>query len=318
MSSSTLFSVIIPCYNAQSTLLATVRSVQAQTLSDWELIIVDDGSTDDSLSIIQNLVTQDERIQLQRNAHQGVSCARNTGIRMASGAYLAFLDADDLWHPEKLARHAEHFQRCPTVGVSFARVRFMTPAGQPLPQVSAVPQRGLDAFSLLTENHISTSSNIVARRELFSALGGFHPGMSFAEDQEWLFGVAVDGTWSIKGIDQTLVYYRTSPGSLSSDLARMEAGWREMLAVAGRYAPDFLQQHQTKAQAIYLRYLARRALRQGVPAEIGLIYLRRAWQSSALSLLRQPRRSLLTLLGLLAWYLMPGFTDRYFLHLNPR
>lgn len=316
MPSHPLFSVVVPCYNAQSTLAETLRSVQAQTLQDWELIAVDDGSGDQSPDIVADFAAGDPRIRLQRGAHLGVSCARNTGIKAAKGRYLAFLDADDLWHPDKLALHADHFAQSAATGVSFARVRFMTPEGRHLPQVSAVPRRGLDAFSLLTENHISTSSNIVARRELFSDLGGFQEHMSFAEDQEWLFRAALNGRWRVAGIPQTLVYYRTSPGSLSSDLRKMEDGWLAMLEKVNQYAPDFLRRHRSGAQAIYFRQLARRSLRQGDPAEIGLAYLQRAWRSSAAALLRQPQRSFLTLAGLMAWRLAPRLTDRYFLHLQ--
>lgn len=317
MTTAPLFSVIVPCYNAANTLQETIRSVQAQTLTDWELIVVDDGSIDESLELLQELALDDQRIRLQRNSHQGVSWARNTGVSLAAGRYLAFLDADDLWHPNKLSLHADHFNRCPKLGISFARVQFMTPCGKLLPQVSAVPKKGLDALSLLTENHISTSSNIVALREIFTEIGGFQNNMSFAEDQEWLFRVAIKGTYLIAGIPQILVQYRTSQASLSSNLERMEAGWREMLTEVGRYAPEFLDQHYQAAQAIYLRYLARRALRQGEPAQTGLTYLRRAWRCSPFSLLRQPHRSLMTYLALLAWQTLPRITNRYFLHLNP-
>lgn len=311
-----LFSVVIPCYNAQHTLRETVQSVLAQTLADWELLIVDDGSCDASLELIAELAAADSRILVLTSGHAGVSHARNQGILSSNGRYLAFLDADDVWHPEKLARHAEHLARRPDVGVSFGRVQFMSPAGRRLPQFSAVPAAGLSPFSLLTENHVSTSSNIVARRELFEALGGFQQDMSFAEDQEWLLRVALDGRWQVAGIGQTLVYYRTSAGSLSSSLERMEQGWLALLDKTAAHAPAFVARNRRKAQAIYLRYLARRALRQGEPAAVGLGYLRRAWSASPFALLGQPRRSLATLAGLLAWRCVPSWAGRLFLSLR--
>lgn len=316
MKKAPLFSVIIPCYNASHTLVDTIISVLAQSVADWEMIVVDDGSSDRSPEIIKILTELDTRIKLEQLPHQGVSVARNTGVRVSTGRYIAFLDADDLWLPDKLALHAKHFARQLQAGVSFARVRFMSPSGQPLAQVSAVPKRGLDAFSLLTENHVSTSSNIVARREIFESLGGFQEDMSFAEDHEWLFRVAVDGRWTVSGIAQTLVHYRTSHGSLSSDLSRMESGWLTMLSKAANYAPDFLLRHRSSAEAIYYRYLARRALRQGDEASIGLAYINRAWRANAIALLRQPHRSIPTLIGLWAWRLMPSLTNRLFLHLT--
>jgi len=111
-----LVSVVIPAFNAVRFLTGSIPSVLAQTWTDFELIVVDDGSTDATAACVQAF--DDPRIRLVSQTNRGLAGARNGGIREARGTYIAFLDADDLWHPEKLARHVAHLQSQPGVGVS--------------------------------------------------------------------------------------------------------------------------------------------------------------------------------------------------------
>ena len=102
-----LVSIITPCYNGEKYVAHTIRSVLAQTYENWELIIVDDGSTDGSASIIRSFAQTDSRIRFIRQENAGSAAARNAGIRAARGRFLALLDADDVWEPEFLAEQLE-------------------------------------------------------------------------------------------------------------------------------------------------------------------------------------------------------------------
>lgn len=97
-----LVSIITPCYNAQDYIADTIKSVQNQTYQDWEMLITDDGSTDNSVYIIEEIIKTDARIQLLKNKKLGPAKARNTSIEKATGKYMAFLDSDDLWFPHFL------------------------------------------------------------------------------------------------------------------------------------------------------------------------------------------------------------------------
>ncbi|MDX2098790.1 MAG: glycosyltransferase family 2 protein, partial [Leptolyngbyaceae cyanobacterium bins.59] len=112
-------SVVLPVYNVQSYIQQTVTSVLNQTYSDFELLIVDDGSTDRSIEFCRQCT--DPRLRILSQQNRGLAGARNTGIRHATGEYIALLDGDDLWHPEKLERHVQHLDRTPRVGISFSR-----------------------------------------------------------------------------------------------------------------------------------------------------------------------------------------------------
>ncbi|HMM46979.1 MAG TPA: glycosyltransferase family 2 protein [Thiobacillaceae bacterium] len=112
-------SVIMPCYNAAAHLHTSVASVQAQTFTDWELVIVDDGSTDDSWQHLQDLAAADARIRIFRQANAGAAAARNHALRQARGDYTAFLDADDTWHPDFLQAMTAALDANPDAGIAY-------------------------------------------------------------------------------------------------------------------------------------------------------------------------------------------------------
>lgn len=112
-------SVIMPCYNAASHLIASAGSVQAQTWSDWELIVVDDGSKDDSWQELQRLARADLRVKIFRQPNSGAAAARNRALTEARGSYIAFLDSDDTWHPEFLACMLNALTSHPDAGLAY-------------------------------------------------------------------------------------------------------------------------------------------------------------------------------------------------------
>lgn len=286
------FSIVVPAYNAARFLEATLASVAAQTERDWELLVVDDGSTDDTAAIAQRFAAADSRARVVPGGHRGVSAARNQGVRAARGRYIAFLDADDLWSPEKLARHAEHLQARPDLGISFSRVRFMTPEGRATGVVSTAPVGGLRRHDFLYGNPTSTCSTLVIRREALEVAGGFDESMGYAEDVELVLRVLCLTDWAIDGLDEPLTLYRTNSAGLSSRLEKMHDGWEAMIGKARVYAPGLVQAHYRPARAAHLRYLARRALRVGAAPRTGIALIREALATDWRIALRHPVRTL--------------------------
>ncbi|TAF09347.1 MAG: glycosyltransferase family 2 protein [Nostocales cyanobacterium] len=299
-----IVSVIIPAYNAAQFLPATIASVQQQTCSDWELLIINDGSTDDTVAVISQYQETDYKIHLIDQLNQGVSTARNLGIEKSKGQIIAFLDADDQWLPDKLQQHLKHFQSNPRLGVSFAQVEILTQTGEPTGQVSSSRLNNLKPEYLLSENPTTTTSNWVVRKEVFAQVGGFSPDMSYSEDLEWLLRVICTGDWEIAGINQVLTRYRTSSAGLSSNLYRMETGWNQLVEKAKIYAPQLVKNHFALAQALHLRYLARRAFRLKLPAAVGVDFMSRALSSDWRLLFHQPHRTLLTLVAVFGRWMM--------------
>src|SRR6185369_2583344 len=133
-------SVVVATYNQAHWLGETIESVRAQTFADWELIVADDGSTDATAAVVARFA-EDPRIRYLPAAHAERAAARNRGIAASSGELVAFLDADDAWHPEKLARQVVRLADAPEAAVCYAVARFVDGAGCPLPVRK--PQRAL-------------------------------------------------------------------------------------------------------------------------------------------------------------------------------
>ncbi|MDS3859214.1 glycosyltransferase family A protein [Thermosynechococcaceae cyanobacterium BACA0444] len=293
-----LVSVIIPAFNAAHYLEQTLTSVIQQSLTDFEVLIIDDGSTDHTGEMVQAWVEQDQRIHYFYQANQGVSASRNYGIAQARGEFIAFLDADDLWYPDKLALQVKHLQSNPNLGVSFGRVNFLTKEGQPLGQLSTSPLVNLRPRDFLLGNPTTTSSNLLVRRATLTEIGGFDLEMRYAEDLEWLLRISCSQIWQIEGINQVLISYRTASGGLSSDLYQMEADWEIFLEKASIYAPGLIQADGSLARATHLRYLARRSLRLGLPPTVGLDFIWRAIRTDPRLWRQEPKQTLLTLIAL--------------------
>ena len=300
---SPVFSIIIPVYNAEKTLEATVHSVRAQSFSDFELILIDDGSSDNSLQIMTELASQDDRIKTVSWSNKGVSATRNFGVELSRGALIAFLDADDLWHADKLAAHFGLHSSDNSIGASYAKIAFIESAAthcENARTTSSIVEHNLTVTDLLGENPVCTMSNLVVRREHMDIVGLFRESMSFAEDQEWLVRAAC-AKCAIVGIDSVLVGYRLSQDGLSVDLDKMYAGWRTL-------AYEYEQPEKlVPAEALYCRYLARRALRSGAPAKRAVDFAIRGLRLDARAFLADARRGWLTLLSVFLSPFLPRF-----------
>lgn len=249
------FTIVIPAYNAADTLPATLDSLTAQSFADWEVLVVDDGSCDETRTITRAASSADPRITLLVNPGKGPSDARNFGALRAKGEILAFCDADDIWEVDKLATMAGAFD-ARMADALFGQIGFFNADPQVLTTVSTVPKQDVTIPMLLGENPVCTMSNLAVRAEVFASLGGFRADMVHNEDLEWLIRLVGEG-YLLRGIDRLQVRYRASLGGLSADLGRMQKGRAEALKTARGYGivPD------ARAEAVHLRYLARRALR---------------------------------------------------------
>ena len=148
------FSVVIPAYNAAATLRGTVESVLGQSDQDFEIIIVDDGSTDRTLKVMLDLAVMDSRIRVVSQSNSGVSATRNYGASLAKGEFIAFLDADDEWNCEKLASHRAIHAHDPLLTASFAKVEFAPERNGQIARgrtFSSVPSGYLDVADVLVE-----------------------------------------------------------------------------------------------------------------------------------------------------------------------
>ena len=295
-------SVVMPVYNAAATLEASIASVQAQDFDAFELIAVDDGSSDASLAQLLALAMRDPRIRVVSRDNGGVSSARNLGVEIASAPLIAFLDADDLWDMAKISAHLAAHRAQPDLVASYARIAFIGAHAAALPgarTLSSLVANPLGLLSVLGENPVCTASNLVVRRDAFLACGGFDAALGFAEDQELVARMVARGG-AVIGIDAVLTGYRLSMMGLSMDLDRMHAGWRK---VVDRHLDD--PAARARLEALYYRYLARRALRSGGRAGLALRYVLLGLRQDIGGFLNEPKRSMATIAAALIAPLLP-------------
>jgi len=206
----TLVSIIMPAYCAEATIRASIESVLAQTLEDWELLVINDASTDATREIAEAFAEYDDRIRVfSSEKNQGVAAARNTGISHATGEYLAFLDSDDLWHEHKLEKQTNIISE-KNAEISFTATSYINTAGQVSPYI--LPAEEKFTYKNLLRRNIMSCSSVMIRRDCMIP---FPQGFMHEDYAVWLqilkkFGQA-------HGLNEPLLIYRIGENSKSSN-----------------------------------------------------------------------------------------------------
>lgn len=222
---ASLVSVIVATYNMGRYLPYAVESALGQSYSNVEVVVVDDGSSDDTPAIVGRW-RNDARVQLHRQANRGQTRAKNKGIELSRGPFLAFLDADDAWLPHKLARQMPLFVGRPEVGVVYSDYERMDQDGQLLPKGPTHMFRGRVSGQLLIDNFVSFPSAVV-RRVCIERHGAFDEALDMGIDYDlWL---RLSAHCEFDFVPEPTVRYRIWSGQMSKNFrGRYEAGIRIM------------------------------------------------------------------------------------------
>lgn len=232
-------SVVIPAYNAMKYLPQTVASLLQQTFRDFEVVIVNDGSSDDIECWFDQSIT-DARFKLvSHQKNQGLSSARNTGIANSQGTFIAFLDADDLWHSTKLEKQVRTLRENPTVGLVYTWLRYVDEAAVPTGRVIRSSFQGNVWKQLTAFNFVGCGSNAMVRRSCFEVVGDFDKSLnSYVEDWDMWLRIAQKYPFSV--VNEALVYNRKYAGSLSTNWRKMEQSFPKVIEKAFNSMPSEL------------------------------------------------------------------------------
>lgn len=208
-----MISIVMPAYNAAKTIRDSIESIQAQTFKDWELIVIDDGSKDCTADILREMAAADERIHfLQNEKNSGASYTRNRAVELAAGEWIAFLDSDDLWRPEKLEKQLALAEAHPDMVICYTASSFIDDDGEPYGYVMPAIER-MTYKKLLRKNLMSCSS-VMIRSSVMK--GVKMPSDKMHEDYfVWLTVVREYGV--AYGINEPLLVYRLCANSKSSN-----------------------------------------------------------------------------------------------------
>jgi glycosyltransferase involved in cell wall biosynthesis len=214
--------VIIPAYNAAEYLPFAIESVLAQTFEDWRILLVDDGSTDNTAEVSAPFIERlGPKLQYIRQNNAGVSAARNTAIRSSSAEFLALLDADDMWLPCRLTESLKCFENRPEVGLAYGFNTRVSRQGEVIDTFDCRQDHGegwIAPYIYMRKVDLP-SPTITFRRKCIDDVGGFDETLRVTEDRDLWFRIAL--RYQVALIPKVLAHYRTSPESATTDPDRM-------------------------------------------------------------------------------------------------
>lgn len=217
MESRPLISIVTPTFNRAGYLSLAIESALAQSIDNFEMLIVDDGSEDNTREVVEAFQARDPRIHYFHQANQGQSIARNRGVQEAKGEFICFLDSDNAWYPQKLERSLREFEAHPEADVVYGDYMVIDGEGVELGVNRMKRYSGFITPELLRDNFVSMNTTMT-RKTCFDELGGFDPEDRLAEDYGlWL---RFSTRYHFHYVPELLGYYRVMDNQISSDKAR--------------------------------------------------------------------------------------------------
>ena len=259
-----LISVIIPCYNREDYICATIDSVLEQTTTDFELIVVDDGSTDSSKELIKSYKNKLTFLEHPGGVNKGQSASMNLALTQASGQYICFLDSDDVFFPEKLAQQSEYLNRNPNIGLVYSNGKSIDAQGNlryMIYPADHTPPKSPD--EALLNCSINLPSNSMVRKSIVDQAGAFSETLRAAHDHDMLIRIAE--ITKIGYIDEVHWCYRRHQNSIShaNALTTWSDGFSILQSAVNRYGYSLTIQRKRRA-VLHFRlgqcYLANRKL----------------------------------------------------------
>jgi glycosyltransferase involved in cell wall biosynthesis len=256
-----LVSVIVPAYNAQAYIHRALESAQSQTYANLEIIVVDDGSTDNTRSIVQEMAQQDSRIKLLQQANAGVAAARNLAIEYSTGQYVAPLDADDLWFPEKIEKQVRRMEEGgPAVGLvytSSVHIDENTEAVVGADPLWCVEGRVFQA--MIYTNFTGNASVPLIRRSYLQEVGCYDPQLRAQGGQgceDWDVLLRIAERYEFRAVPEYLVRYRAVTGSMSRNSAAMGKSYELVMGRIRKRHPEVPNEVFRWSKSYFSLYLA--------------------------------------------------------------
>lgn len=270
-----LISVIIPAYNAEKTIQETIDSVLNQTFQDFEIIVINDGSQDKTLEIVNSI--KDPRLQVFSYPNAKQAASRNRGISHSTGEFLAFLDADDLWKPDKLEAQLKALQDNPEAAVAYSWSQCIDEKGHFLREASQSTTSGDVYAKLLLCDFLDNGSNPLVRRQALEQVGTFDESLPPAED--WELWIRLAARYHFVAVPYPHILYRQSPTSASANLLRMASACKRVIELSFERAPDSLQHLKSHSLANLYRFLAYRCFERFPTRSRALIAIKFLWSA---------------------------------------
>ena len=274
-----LVSVIIPAYNAERTILETIASVQQQTFSNFEMILINDGSSDRTLELLHSVA--DKRLKIFSYENGGVCVARNRGISHATGEFIAFLDADDLWTSDKLELQLTALQQHPNAGVAYSWTSFMDDRGVSLSPGEPAFFEGNVYAQLLVNNFLASGSNPLISKQAIESTGEFDSAFPHCADWDYWIRLAAHSSFVV--VPKHQILYRQSSGGMSSKIDGIEKQQLVMFEKVYQATPSELNYLKNQSLAWVYRYCAEKNLQYSLNINDLICGGHKLWKSITLN-----------------------------------
>ena len=281
-----LVSIIVCVYNGQEFLGAALDSVLAQTYPRFELIAIDDGSTDDSLELLSRYA--DSRSKILHQENRGAAMALDLGLKTARGELVAFLDQDDLWEKDKLAVHVDWMKRRPAIDLTFSWFRYVDRSGRDFGLRRKRHRGTFDFQSLLKDFAIGATSNVVVRRAAIEKAGGVDSAFPCMYDLDLFLRIALLAKNNIEAIPKALMLYRRHGRQITHDFTSLQREWERVVAKMALLAPEAAASVASHARSNASRFFARLAYEDG-DYEKATHYVAEGFKCSPVRFLVDPR-----------------------------
>lgn len=297
-------SVIIPAYNAEKFITLALQSLMNQTETDFEVIVIDDGSKDGTAQIAESFANSSgPNVQVIRQKNAGVSAARNVGMRAAKTPLIGFLDADDVWHQTKVSRHLQAMETHPDVDLTFSSFGYIDDAGNALIDQSILTEGHYEHDDLLPRNFIHTST-VIARRDALLAVGGFDEALKTYEDFDLWLRVAERRPSNLYAIHDRLADYRRHETQTTGQWRKMNEGWTQVTQRLARDHPVAWSKVASRAHSQHYEYCASLAYNAGDVRQTRALMMR-AWQADHFGLLTQKNSTIMLGIALASYLPRP-------------
>ncbi len=283
-----LVSVIIPAYNAGSFIPQTLDSVLSQTYKNIEVIVVDDGSQDQTPQLVQSIAERDDRVLLFRQTNKGVAAARNSAIERSRGEYIAPIDADDIWHPQKIEKQVQCvLQGVPSVGLVYSWWINVDEEGSIIYSAPKWRVEGEVYEELISLNFVGNASVPLIRRACIEHVGGYNSRLRERGGQgceDWDLSLRIAEHYQLRVVPAYLVAYRSTKSNMARNYTTMTRSHELMIEDIKQRRPDILDKIYQQSKSHFYLYLA------GVNYKDGnyrgaLHWLYEAWRSGHLAIL---------------------------------
>ena len=278
-------SVIMPAYNVEAFIAQALESACSQTVSDTEIIVVNDGSEDNTARVVKEF--DDHRIRMIHKENGGCASARNAGVQLAKGSFISFLDGDDYWLPNKLERELESLCRQPDVDLIFSLSFVINEEGKKLGVLKPGSFRSFSFKDLFIENPVGNGSSVLIRKRALDQAGQFDESLSASSDCDMWLRIAKLRTDNFACLPEPLTCYRRRHSQTTGDWARMQKAILAVEAKARLVDPETVRKVAHLARCNKNRYLAFIAYEEGDIKSASFL-LMKSFRAAPLTFLRKP------------------------------